>query len=360
MTSSTPPLSNVTTDPETALVSPEQLAQMRAEPWRYGFLALMRRISANSQLDLVGKALLPQHEPFRLGQQPNLAFAPREIAGIDARDGRLHIDLLGLGMLGPNGPLPLHFTEIARERQEYRRDQTLVDFMNLFHHRAFTQFYRAWASAQSTVGLDRPENEKFSFYIASLTGHSLEEIQGGPLPSHARLSASPYLIQEARTPEGLRNTLEQYFGVPVQIEERMFHWMELEPQSVSRIGIGSAMGVNAFLGTTIPDRRCRFRIVLGPLEYEDYLRFIPQGSDLIKLIEWVRAFFGEELLWDLELKIKPESIPPTRLGSTHQFGWTAWMGTPSPDGKTAGVCFEPEQYLPQLRARWKAERCSGR
>jgi type VI secretion system protein ImpH len=80
-------------------------------------------------------------------------------------------------MLGPNGPLPIHFTEITRERSDHRHDHTLDDFLNIFHHRAFTQFYRAWFSAQSVVSLDRPEEERFSFYVASLSGHDIEEIR---------------------------------------------------------------------------------------------------------------------------------------------------------------------------------------
>lgn len=338
-------------------VPPDLISRLQAEPWRHGFLALVRRIGADPRIDPVGRAALPGHEPFRLGQQASLAFAPRELASVALRHGRLDIKLFGLGMLGPNGALPLHVTEIARERSEHRRDETLADFLDVFHHRAFTQFYRAWAAAQSAVSLDRKSDERFSFYIASLTGHEIEEIRGGPLPPHARLSASPHLIRESRNPDGLRATLENYFRVPVQISEFVFHWIELEPQGISRIGVpgsASVLAVNAFLGTTVPDRQYKFRITIGPLDFDDYLRFTPEGPDLIKLVEWVRAFFGEEMAWELELTIKPESAPPAVMGCTQQLGWSSWLGRPPPGKPVTGMCFEPERYMPKLKAQWRA------
>lgn len=67
------------------------------------------------------------------------------------------------GMLGPNGPLPLHLTEYARSRSIHAGDQTLVRFLDIFHHRFMALFYRAWAQAQPTVSLDRPGEDRFSF-----------------------------------------------------------------------------------------------------------------------------------------------------------------------------------------------------
>lgn len=147
-----------------------QDAQLR--PWAHGFMPLLRRLAAaEPAMPQVGAAQRPQQESFRLGQQASLAFAPRELARVDLRQhggqqARAHIQLLGLGVLGPNGALPIHFTERVRERVEAKRDSTLADFIDLFHHRAFSHFYRAWAQSQSAAGLDRADQETFSPYVA--------------------------------------------------------------------------------------------------------------------------------------------------------------------------------------------------
>ncbi|WP_322047524.1 type VI secretion system baseplate subunit TssG [Paraburkholderia sp. J67] len=333
-------------------LSPELLESLQDAPWKCSFLALMRRIGADANLDPIGTARLPQTEPFRLGQMPNLAFAPSEIARVSVEHGRLKTRLFGLGMLGPNGPLPLHITEIARERQELRNDPTLANFLDLFHHRYLTIFYRAWAASQATAGLDRPDREKFTFYIASLSGHDVKEIEQGPLPSHARLSASPHLIREARNPDGLAATLAHYFDVPVSIDENVFHWMERPLPKQSRLGVpgaSSTMGVDAMLGDHIPDRHGKFRIVMGPLDLKSYLRFTPQGDQLLRMVEWVRAFVGQELRWELKLTIRPECASPAKLGDNEQLGWSTWLGESPADVPLTGMLFEPEDYVPKLK-----------
>jgi type VI secretion system protein ImpH len=343
---------------DTAL-SPELIEQLQAEPWRFGFLTLLRRIGADQRIDPVGTARRPQAEPFRLGQRPSLAFAPREIANVEEANGRLKVRLFGLGMLGPNGPLPIHVTEIARDREESRRDATLVNFLDVFHHRYLTLLYRAWGSAQAAAGLDRPADERFSFYVASLIGQDADEIAHCPLPAHARLSASAHLVREARNPDGLRMTLERYFGVPVAIDEYVFHWIDVDPLDHSRLGLPGApstMAEGAMLGEQVPDRQHRFRIVIGPLDIEEYLRFTPQGADLPRLVEWVRAFVGYEFEWELELRIRPRSAPPAVVGGPQQLGWSGWLGR-SPSGEpVTGMRFEPERYSQQRFGRTSLER----
>jgi type VI secretion system protein ImpH len=334
---------------ETAL-SPEFIGRLQAEPWRYGFLTLLRRIGADTRIDPVGTARRPQTEPFRLGQQPSLAFAPREIASAGEANGRLKVRLFGLGMLGPNGPLPIHVTEIARDREESRRDATLVNFLDIFHHRYLTLLYRAWASAQATVGLDRPGDERFSFYVASLTGQNTAEIAHRALPAHARLAASAHLVREARNSDGMRMTLERYFGVPVAIEEHVFHWIELDLADCSYLSRSDAAGTmgNAMPGTRVPDRQGKFRIVMGPLDLDQYLRFTPQGADLPKLIEWVRAFVGYEFVWELELRIEALSATPAVMGGQQRLAWSGWLGPSPTDKPVVGMRFEPERHAQQL------------
>ncbi len=59
------------------------------------------------------------------------------------------------GLFGPNGPLPIHLTEYAHERQLQAKDNTFVEFCNVFHHRLLSLFYRAWAVNQKSVDFDR-------------------------------------------------------------------------------------------------------------------------------------------------------------------------------------------------------------
>jgi type VI secretion system protein ImpH len=343
--------------PGTAISSDMRLAidadHLQSHPWHYGFLPLLRRIAASRAVKApIGTAQLPDTEPFRLGQRPSLTFAPREVADAQLKNGKLKIRLFGLGMLGPNGPLPIHVTEIAREREEQRRDPTLCNFLDLFHHRSLSLLYRAWASAQAAASLDRPDRERFSVYIASISGHAARIDRTPFLPEHARLSATPHLVREARNLDGLCSALGHHFGVPVQIDEYQLHWMAIPPPSQSLLGrerASSYLGMGAMLGEETPDRQYRFRITVGPVDIEDYQRFTPRGADLLRLVEWVRAFVSEEFDWELDLQIEPQSAPPAVLGGPQQLGWSGWLGESSTDTPITGMRFEPESYMRQLR-----------
>lgn len=327
----------------------DRLTEAAARPWRYGFVSLMRATAANHpHLPPIGRATSPRQEAFRLGQEPSLIFAPREIAVIAPHVPRPRIRLFGLGMLGPNGPLPIHFTEMAKDRLDNRRDETLVNFLDLFHHRYLTHLYRAWEQAQAAAGLDRRDDEPFSRYVSRLTGNDPEHIRSSPLPPHARLAASAHLVREARNPDGLAMTLAHFFNVPVQIEEHVLHWINIaeeERTMLGRASESSVMGEGALLGEAVPDRQHQFRIVIGPLSLVQYLHLTPHGRDLPLMIEWVRAFVGLEYQWEVELKVATSAATPARLGGEEQLGWTTWLGeSDAALEATTGMVFEPEQY----------------
>jgi len=331
-------------------LSPQALAAWfdPSAPWRAGFLSLMRAIAArDARMPLPGVASLPRDEPYRIGQQPSMAFAPREIAALSTRAGRLGIRLFGLGLWGPQGPLPLHMTEVAYSRGESHQDHTLADFTDLFHHRALSLFYRAWASAQSTASLDRPHDETFSFYVASLIGTDVGEAARSCLPTHARLGAAAHLVREARNADGLAAALSHYFGVPIAVDEFVRHWIALDAAGQTRLGRPGAaaiVGEGALLGEAIPDCQHKFRLVIGPLDLDQYLRLTPHGADLPTLVEWVRAFVGHEYDWEVKLLVKPQQAPPARADASQRLGYSTWLGEAMDDQPVVGMVFEPEQY----------------
>lgn len=347
--------------PKIALSS-ELIEKLQATPWRYGFFALMRRINANPANDAVGTTILPGTEPFRVGQKPSLVFAPSEIADAQVKNGRLRIRLYSLGMLGPNGPLPIHVTEIAREREEHRRDPTLSNFLDIFHHRALTILYRAWASAQSAASLDRPEHDCFSRQIGGLSGASPRTDSKASLPRHVHLALAPHLVREARNPDALASSVAHYFGVPAQIEEWAQHWTVLPPELECRIGdarMSACLGRGAILGGMVLGRQHRFCVVLGPLDIDTYQRFTPRGQALLRLVAMVRAVVGHEYEWELELRIKPNGATPVVLGDGQQLGWSGWLGESTTGEPVVGMRFRPEEYIKRLVRHAARETANG-
>ena len=113
----------------------------------------------------------------------------------------------------------------------------------------------------------------------------------------------------------------------------------------------AVLGQGAMAGEVVPDRQTRFRLVIGPLSLDGYLRLTPNGSptgkDLPALIELVRSFIGFEYVWEVELLINAAAAPAAQLGDDTQLGWSSWIGRDRPlqvQAAVSGMLYEPEMY----------------
>ncbi|MEL7451489.1 MAG: type VI secretion system baseplate subunit TssG, partial [Pseudomonadota bacterium] len=118
-------------DNRTATDAVAFLREIEAEPWRFGLLATLRRIDAiHPEAPGLGRSRRPAEDPVRLGQPPSMNFSVSEIESLEfnPESGRALLNSRFLGLFGPNGPLPLHITEYARDRLHNSRDATFVAF----------------------------------------------------------------------------------------------------------------------------------------------------------------------------------------------------------------------------------------
>jgi len=312
------------------------LTAMQAEPWEYDFFQALRRIECESpHLPRFGHSQRLADDPLRLGQQLYCAFAPATLASMtpasETTPARLEQFFFGLG--GPNGPLPLHLTEYMRERQRNNADSTSKRFLDIFHHRLLSLFYRAWAEARPTVSHDRPDDDYWSARLAALSGRGMPSLlKQGLIPDTAKLHFSGHLAAQTRYPDGLRAILQEYFGLPVQIEEYVGQWLHLPERS--RVGVSAhQLGVDFCLGQHVWDRQHKFRIRVGPLKLADYMGLLPDGEPFRHLVAWVAEYLGHELDWDLNLVLEQPQVPKLQLNGQFRLGFNTWLGQPQEDAK---------------------------
>jgi type VI secretion system protein ImpH len=303
-----------------------------AAPWAWDFFQAVRRIECQCpELPRIGTSLHPAEDPVRFGQEPTLAFPPSALARVVREQGappRLLVHFLGL--LGCNGPMPLSFTEYVFQRQHHFGDHTLAAFLDLFHHRMISLFYRAWAVHQQTVSFDRGE-DPFGQCVASLSGRGMASLQGRDAVSEvAKLHYSGLLGCPSRHAAGLRAVIEGYFRIRASVEQFIGQWLDLPDAYRCRLG-GSPdsgrIGVNAVVGARTWDCQQRFRLRLGPLRLVDYVRFLPGTDTLRRLSAWVWNYCGLELEWELQLVLRADEVPPITLGKGPgaRLGQTTWL-----------------------------------
>jgi type VI secretion system protein ImpH len=175
----------------------------------------------------------------RFAQEPSLAFAPSAVAAFEPANGVRAARLVQrvFGMLGPNGALPIHLTDWARDRARNQGDAAFLRFLDVFHHRMLSLFYRAWAQAQAAVSMDRPRQDFFGRRLAALCGLGLPSLRDRDgAPDSVKLAHAGVFGRQVRNADCLQVVLANYFRVPVGIEEFVGQWLPIAPAQHSRIG----------------------------------------------------------------------------------------------------------------------------
>jgi type VI secretion system protein ImpH len=320
-------------DREKANKLAERVRGLEEDPHAFGFFHALRLIEClHADFPGFGRSRRPGEDPIRLAQEPSMAFESASLtsfkAHTDDKPHRLTVRLFGL--LGPNGPLPLHLTEHAQGRMQRHHDPTFARFLDIFNNRMLGLFYRAWANNEPTVSFDRPAIDRFPDYVGALFGLGMSSLRHrDEVPDLAKLHFCGRLTCPTKCPEGLTAMLSVYFNLPAKLEESIGEWLPLPERDVFRLGgstMNGTLGGSIVLGSRFFSCQHKFRVVLGPLGYDDYQSFLPCGSRIGHVVALVRNYSGDELAWDVNLILKWQEVPAMRLDGEYRLGWTTWLG----------------------------------
>lgn len=304
--------------------------RLKQDPEKHHVFLALRVIEASfPDAPRLGESRRPREDRVRLGQEAELAFAPSTIAsftpGTDEKPARLINRFFGL--FGPQGPLPLHLTEYARDRARNHRDTTLLAFADMITHRMMSLLYRAWTTGEPAPSFDR-NDDPMARKVAALSGyHALGLRDRDAMPDLAKLHFSGHLSHASRNPSGLISILSSFFSVPVRLQQFVGSWLDLEPDDRWQLGGPSGLGQGTSIGERVWTRGAKFRLRIGPLALADYERLLPGGDSLARLQAIVRNYCGDSLDWDVNLVLAGDSVPRASLGGTTRLGHTSWIRT---------------------------------
>jgi type VI secretion system protein ImpH len=313
-------------------------ARLAEKPEEHHVFQALRIIEAEySGAPRLGTSRRPREDRVRLGQAPELAFPPSTLRSFtpptDAAPGRLTNRFFGL--FGPHGPLPLHLTEFARDRQRNHRDGTFVGFVDMITHRMMGLLYRAWSSARPAPSFDRGD-DPFEQKVAAFAGYrGAGFADRDAMPDLARRHFTGLLSQGTRTPEGLVAIVSAFLEAPVRVQQFVGTWLELEPGDTWQLGRPAGLGQGTSIGNRVWSRTSKFRLIIGPVPMRDYQRLLPGGDTLARLTAVVRSYVGDALEWDINLLLAGDEVPraclaregaeSAGLGGATRLGHTSWI-----------------------------------
>jgi type VI secretion system protein ImpH len=296
-------------------------------------LAQLRR-----ELKPVGTAAAPNVEVVRFRARNSLEFPPSAVHSIEEDSGGPpYMTVAFLGLTGPKGTLPTHYTEMLLER-ERTGDRALTDFLDIFNHRLISLFYRAWEKHHFSIGYERAHRTRsgedpFTWYLYNLIGMGTEGLRGRlPFSDQVLLRYAGLIAQRPHSASALGGILRDYLGVPVEILQFQPRRHRLEEQDLCRPGqetISNQLGMGAVAGDAVWNAQAAFRVRIGPVSLTRFREFLPDGEAFRKVTALVRLFAERSLEFDIQPVLKAGEVPYCELTrndkNAPRLGWLGWL-----------------------------------
>lgn len=299
----------------------------------YRLVYLLQRMATGSPA--IGQLGPASDERIRLRGSTQLTFASSDVAGlrmVKTQDGvaRAQITTTFMSLYGSVSPLPAYFAEKLALDEYQGGPQPIREFLDVFHHRLLSLVYRSWSKYRLSVNYRVKGRDPFTRRMLCAVGVDAFHEHETALDRFLWLRYAPILASKSRSARGLEVVLGDLFGkMGVRVEQFVGQWTLLEKPLRNKIGVAnSELGESLTIGRYVYDGTGRFTIVLGPLEYDEYLSFLPGGHRRPLLRSIVATFTRGIYDVMLELHVKTAAAPRFQLGAPRAstLRRTAWVG----------------------------------
>ncbi len=319
----------------------EQFAKLREvledETFRMEFFQAVRLLQRMEQgRSPVGYFLPPGSEAVRFTVRNSLAFPPSQLYSLErGKDGQLEMVVQFMGVCAAVTVMPHAYTEYLLLLVK-NKDHAMADFFDLFNHRMISLFYRGWEKFRFFIGYEAGREDNLTPRILDFLGLGTAGLRERTvLPDEAYMAYSGLLSRHTRTAGGLRQILEDYFGVSVTIVQFAGTWRFLPRENQTEFtGANRAserLGIGTVVGSEVWDHHGRIRVQIGPLGFDEYVNFLPGASAHRELEGWVRFYSSGKYEAEVQLILKKGEAPACELGlrgpSGPRLGLASWLKT---------------------------------
>ncbi|AMX01393.1 type VI secretion system baseplate subunit TssG [Microbulbifer thermotolerans] len=352
------------------------IERLVSEPYRFDFFQAVRLLERATAMagddcarEIVAGSAPPSRELIRFRAHSGLSFNGADILSLEQRkvpeDGltQWNMDVGFTGLAGSQGVMPYYLTELVlKELRE--KNTALRDFLDIFNHRHISLFYQAWHKYQLPVNYERHhlrkarEPDLFSHALASLAGMGTGEMRYRmPLPDEALYGMAGHLSRQQCSAAALVGMIRHYFGLKVSIEQFLGQWDELPGDVLCRFpgpenpqGINNCLGVNAILGTCCFQAQNKFRVVVEPMAYDQFMTLSPGSEKLESLKSFIQFAVGVEMDFEISVTLFMRQVGPVQLANDSQYqpllGWNTHMANEDLDGRRVEITLSADRVSP--------------
>lgn len=275
----------------------------------------------------------PSTEIMRFVVPPSLSFPPTEITSLDLteldenRPARMGVAFFGL--TGPQGVMPHAYTQHVADRTR-ARDTAMRDFLDMFHHRLISLFYRAWARHRFVESVESGRPDRLRDHLLDLIGFGTKGVQNRSAVRDDSLAYyAGLLAARPRSAAGLAQLVADYFAVRAVVEQFVGAWRTLATTGRFDVGADSDDGRLGFgvVGDAVWDPQARVRLRLGPLTRRQFDDFLPGGSAHASLVALARLYADEQVGVEAQLVLRRDDVPGVQLGASDipTLGLGTWL-----------------------------------
>jgi type VI secretion system protein ImpH len=257
-------------------------------------------------------------------------------------DQHYEMDVAFLGLTGPSGVLPNHYTSLMIERVR-AKDYSLRDFFDQFNHRLISLFYRAWQKYRFPFAYEETkrtsagqDEDLFTSVLYSLAGLGTEGLRDRQVyDDEVTLYYVGHFAHQPRCAASLEVMLCDYFELPIEVQQYYGQWLYLTedyqtslPTRQNPSGLNCRLGQDVIVGERVWGVENKFRLRVGPLGYRDFRRLLPTGDVLLAMCQMVRLYVGPHYDFDVQPVLLAAEVPWCQLndnGGGPRLGWNTWL-----------------------------------
>jgi type VI secretion system protein ImpH len=321
-------------DGQHASLLDERLRALAAEARKASFfplICLLERLTPEAVRvggdgPAVEEALRFRHNPalvFGAGdvEEATIEERPRSVADPHGESREvIEITTNFLGLTGAVSPMPLY---LAEEISFEEKGGARRDFLDIFHHRLISLFFRVVNRYSFHLEHYRGPQDVWASRIRGLAGLSLDSNPPArQLPAGRLLRLAPLVARRNRGAFNLQRALtvalSPYLGEEAEVSLRQFTGGRAPLPEEDRCRLGQAncaLGQDLITGQSVRDPGSRFTVSIGPLGEEHRRLFAKDGEAWRVLQATLEVANPAPVHHDVELRFDATGMRPFKLSA---------------------------------------------